>query len=225
MWRWAPVLTQFMLRGYLRLCRTKLTGNPWALDLLASGHPVLMTPWHCHLLFPLVYVRRLYAHLLPPVLIASPSRDGEFIGNVARSLHLLVIPGSQRKGGAQAIQKMAEYMRRGHSGCIVADGSRGPARVAQKGVVFLARETQAPIIPVAVAARRKKVFNSWDRFELPLPLSPVVILVGEPFRVLPRERGTALEARRLELEVRLNALYHQSQTFFASGKNFSFKSL
>lgn len=138
--RWAPGLVRLALQFYLRLCRTEVRGHPEALNLIASGRPILMTPWHCHLLFPLVHVRPYCAHQLPPVLIASPSRDGEFIGEVARGLDLLVIPGSRRKGGAQAIQKMDEYMRRGHSGCIVADGSRGPARVAQKGVVFLARE-------------------------------------------------------------------------------------
>ena len=42
---------------------------------------------------------------------------------------------------------MAGYFRRGHSCGLVADGSRGPARVAQKGVLYLARETQAPIVP------------------------------------------------------------------------------
>jgi lysophospholipid acyltransferase (LPLAT)-like uncharacterized protein len=97
---------------------------------------------------------------------------------------------------------------------MIADGSRGPARVAQKGPLYLARETQAAILPVAVAARRKMTFNTWDRFELPLPLGRIALLVGEPLRVWPEDRGPALEYKRLELESRLNHLFRRSQSYY-----------
>jgi lysophospholipid acyltransferase (LPLAT)-like uncharacterized protein len=114
----------------------------------------------------------------------------------------------------------ADWCRRGYSCGLIADGSRGPARVAQKGPLYLARETQAAILPVAVAARRKVTFNSWDRFELPLPLSPIALLVGEPLRVWPEDRGPVLEHRRLELEARLNRLFRQSQAYHPAGGKF-----
>jgi hypothetical protein len=213
--RWGPPIARVLLQGYFSTCPTREMVDPGTMELVEAGRPVLFTSWHCHLLFPLTYARRYYAHRPRLVLMASPSRDGEFISEVARGLNFLVVSGSRRKGGVQALRTIAEYFRQGHSGGIVADGSRGPAREIQKGVVFLAREAQAPVIPMAVAARRKIVFNSWDRFELPLPFSPIVILVGAPLWVEPQERGPALEARRLELEARLNALYQQSQDFFA----------
>ncbi|MBM4293934.1 MAG: DUF374 domain-containing protein [Deltaproteobacteria bacterium] len=214
--RWGPTLARLLVQGYLRTCPTRLTGDPVTLELMKAGRPVLFTSWHCHLLLPLTFARFYYAHRPPLVLMASPSRDGEFISDVARGLNFLVVSGSRRKGGVQALRTITQYFHNGHSGGIVADGSRGPARVVQKGVVFLAREARAPIIPLAVAARRKIVFNSWDRFELPWPLSPIVILAGAPIWVQPQERGPSLEGRRLELEARLNALYLQSQRFFTS---------
>ena len=128
--------------------------------------------------------------------------------------------GSRRKGGVQALQQMAGYYRRGYSCGLIADGSRGPARVAQKGPLYLARETQAAILPVAVAARRKLTFDTWDRFELPLPLGRIAILVGDPLRVWPEERGPALEQKRLELEDRLNRLFLRSQSYYLAGENF-----
>ena len=106
------------------------------------------------------------------VLMASPSRDGEFIAQVARGLGFIVFLGSRRKGGVQTLRQMGDWFRRGYSCGLIADGSRGPARVAQKGPLYLARETQGAILPVAVAARRKLTFDTWDRFELPLPLGP-----------------------------------------------------
>jgi lysophospholipid acyltransferase (LPLAT)-like uncharacterized protein len=87
--------------------------------------------------------------------------------------------------------------------------------VAQKGIVFLAREGQAPIIPVAVAGSRKITFNTWDRFELPLPFSRLVVLVGEPLYVPPGDRGRLLEDQRQELDTRLNLLFEQSQQYFS----------
>jgi len=212
--RWAPALARNLVRIYLRTCKVELVASQEVKDLAVSGQPLLFTTWHCHLVFPLFYARRYYAHLPPLVVMASPSRDGEFIAEVARGLGFLVCFGSRRKGGVQALQQMAAYLRQGHSGGLIADGSRGPARVAQKGVLYLAREAQVPIVPLAVAACRKITFNTWDRFELPLPGSRLALLVGEPLKVHPQARGPALERMRLELEARLNHLFSQSQTYY-----------
>ena len=150
---------------------------------------MLYTIWHCHLLFPLFYVRHYSGQLPPLVLMASPSRDGEFIAEVARGLGFTVCFGSRRKGGVQALQHLADYYRQGYSCGLIADGSRGPARVAQKGPLYLARITGAPIVPLAVAASRNMTFQTWDRFVLPLPFSRLALLVGEPLTVPPEARG------------------------------------
>jgi lysophospholipid acyltransferase (LPLAT)-like uncharacterized protein len=213
--RRAPALTRRLVQVYLRTCSAAAVGSQAGINLVQAGTPVLFTAWHCHLLCPLFYAHHYYADSPPLVLMASPSRDGEFIAEVARGLGFIVCAGSRRKGGVQALQHMAAYVARGHSCGLVADGSRGPARVAQKGILYLARKTQAPIIPLAVAARRKITFKSWDRFELPLPFSRLAVLVGEPLLVKPEDRGPALELRRLDLEARLNRLFQQSQAFFA----------
>ncbi|MGC2432207.1 MAG: lysophospholipid acyltransferase family protein, partial [Desulfobaccales bacterium] len=183
---------------------------------LLSGQQALYTTWHCHLLFPLFYVRHYEGQLPPLVLMASPSRDGEFIAEVARGLGFAISSGSRRKGGVQALQQMAGYYRRGYSCGLIADGSRGPARVAQNGPLYLARITNGPIVPLAVAASRQKIFQTWDRFILPLPFSRLALLVGEPLNVPLDARGAALEALRQELEARLNGLFHQAVHYFPS---------
>jgi lysophospholipid acyltransferase (LPLAT)-like uncharacterized protein len=212
--RRAPALARRLMQLYLRTCKVDILGDTAGLHLIRTGAPVLFAVWHCHLLAPLFYASRYYAESPPLVLMASPSRDGEFIAEVARGLGFIVCPGSRRKGGVQALQRMASYVRRGHSCGLAADGSRPPARVAQKGILYLARETQAPILPLVVAARHKLTFQTWDRFELPLPFNRLALLVGGPLAVLPGDRGPALELRRLDLEDRLNGLFRQSQTFF-----------
>jgi lysophospholipid acyltransferase (LPLAT)-like uncharacterized protein len=212
--RLAPQLARIIVKTFLRTCPHEVSASPDTLALIASGKPVLFTTWHCHLLSPLFSCRHFYGHLPPLVLMASPSRDGEFITEVARGLGFIVCPGSRRKGGVQALQTMAAYMRQGHSGGVIADGSRGPARIAQKGVLFLAREAQAPIVPLAVAASRKLTLNTWDRFEFPLPFSKLAFLAEEPLWVAPDRRGPSYEPLRQELEARLNHLYNLSQRYF-----------
>ncbi|MBI4794262.1 MAG: lysophospholipid acyltransferase family protein [Deltaproteobacteria bacterium] len=213
--RLAPPLAKTLAQAYLRTCIADLSIGTEVKNLALSGRPLIYTVWHCHLLYPLYYFRRYYPQLPPTVVMASPSRDGEFIGEVARGLGFTVCFGSRRKGGVQALQQMADYFRRGYNCGLIADGSRGPARVAQKGPLYLARETQAPIIPLAVAGSRKITFNTWDRFELPLPFSRLVVMVGEPLYVQPTDRGRLLEDRRLDLETRLNLLFDQSQQYFS----------
>jgi lysophospholipid acyltransferase (LPLAT)-like uncharacterized protein len=212
--RFAPKLAKILVKTYLRTCPQEISANPAALALVDAGQPVLFTTWHCHLLSPLFYCHHYYGHLPPMVLMASPSRDGEFIAAVARGLGFIVYSGSRRKGGVQALQSIAACMRQGHSGGIIADGSRGPARIAQKGVLFLAREAQAPIVPLAVAASRKVTLDTWDRFELPLPFSRLAFLVEEPLWVSPDRRGQSFEPLRQELETRLNRLFDLSQRYF-----------
>ena len=212
--RLAPTLAQTVVQAYLRTCLTEMSVAAAVKDLMLSGQPVIYALWHCHLLFPLYYVRRHLPQMPPLVVMASPSRDGEFIGNIARGLGFTVCFGSRRKGGVQALQRLVDSCRQGYSCGLIADGSRGPARVAQKGPLYLAREARAPIIPLAVACSRKIAFNTWDRFELPLPFSRLAVLVGEPLLVQPGDRGRLLEDRRLDLETRLNLLFERSQHFF-----------
>jgi lysophospholipid acyltransferase (LPLAT)-like uncharacterized protein len=216
--RGAPALARRLLQAYLLTCPSELVVSSEVEKLIISPTPLIYTTWHCHLLSPLFFARRYRGPQLPMILMASPSRDGEFIAEVARGLGFEVLLGSRRKGGVQTLRQMAARFNRGHSCGLIADGSRGPARVAQKGPLYLARETQGPIIPLAVAARHQVTFNTWDRFQLPLPGSRLALLVGEPLRVRPHDRGPALEARRLELEASLNRLFLRSQTYFLTGK-------
>ncbi len=219
LWRkQAPTLARRLVQLYLLTCSCEMVASLEVKQLIASGPPVIFTTWHCHLLSPLFFAHRYRGAQSPMVLMASPSRDGEFIAEVARGLGFVVLPGSRRKGGVQTLRQMELWFKRGHSCGMIADGSRGPARVAQKGPLYLARETQGLILPVAVAAHHKVTFDTWDRFELPLPLSRLSLIVGDPLQVGRDDRGPTLEARRLELEARLNHLFLLSQSYYSPRK-------
>ncbi len=207
--RLLPPLAAKVLSGVYRTCRELSVGRDYESPFLARQQPVLYTFWHGQLAYPLYYFRGRRG-----VIMTSPSFDGELIGKIGAQFGFPAFHGSQGKGGGRVIAAMAGLVKRGFHAGVVADGSRGPRHVVQKGIVVLARRTQAPIIPLAVASRRKMVFNTWDRFELTLPFSAVALLFGPPLFIPPDTPRPRLESFRRELEDRLLLLYRQSQHFF-----------
>jgi len=53
---------------------------------------------------------------------------------------------------------------------------------------------------------KKKLFRSWDRFEVPLPFSQACFAWGEPIWVSRDADRVQLEAKRVEVEAALNKL-------------------
>jgi hypothetical protein len=86
------------------------------------------------------------------------------------------------------------------------------------GAVLLAQITGKPILPVSVAASRTIRLRTWDRFELPLPFSRVVIAYGEPVR-LPRSVDADTLARlQGEMAARLQALQAEARAALDAGR-------
>jgi lysophospholipid acyltransferase (LPLAT)-like uncharacterized protein len=212
--RLAPVLARGLVRASLGTTRSSLHGDQEGKALLQSEAPVIFAVWHGHLLGCL-YLGTIFCRAKPAIVVmASPSRDGQFIGEVARGLGYEIRPGSRQKGGFQALQHLVACITQGQSAALAADGSRGPLHVAQKGVLYLARETNRPILPIAAASTRRITLNTWDHFEVPLPFGQTAFLVDAPLRIGSQDRGAALEKQRQHLESRLNHLFRCSQNFF-----------
>ena len=208
--RLLPPLAKVWMDSVLATCRQTVVNQEVERNLAAQGQSVLLTCWHGQLAYTFT---RFPSLARPIVLLASPSMDGDLISRVAVRYGAQVFSGSRHKGGLAALSKIADYMRRGHHGGIIADGSRGPYHHLKKGVVFLARQSGAPVLPVAVASNRKLVLNTWDRFEIILPFSQVALVFGEPFFVPPDAPVADLAAYRRVLERRLLDLFHFCQHY------------
>ncbi len=209
----ARLLPRYITAGMSAIFRTcrQTEVNPEAKQkLLAAGQPILFTCWHGQLAY---FIYKFRASGQSIVLLASPSADGELISRVAERYGAQVLTGSRQKGGLVALKEMTALMRQGKHGGIIADGSRGPYHRLQKGLIFLARESGAPVLPMAVASSRKLVLNAWDRFEIILPFSQVALVIGEPFVVPLTGNVKDLEACRLALESRLRDLFEASQHY------------
>ena len=162
-----------------------------------QGRPVVLSLWHDEL-FPLSYLKR----SLPVIALVSQSDDGDLLAGVLERMGLETARGSSSRGGVRALLAAARRIREGGMcGCVTVDGPRGPRHEVKEGVIFLAVKADAPIVPVRLFMERRKLFQSWDRFQLPLPFSRVAMVCGDAYRVECDVRDSdavARECRRLE---------------------------
>ena len=162
--------------------------------------------WHAHLLL------MLHSRYRRPIdVMISRSKDGEIIARVFDWYGVGSVRGSSSRGGSSALREMIRAARGGKNIVFTPDGPRGPARVAQEGVVYAAQATGLPIVPIAFAAKKKKLLRSWDRMVVPIPFTRALFLYGEPIRI---PRGGEIEEWRDKVERALNGLSDEAETKF-----------
>lgn len=174
---------------------------PWQQHVEAGGK-VLLCVWHQQF-FSLIRPFKAYAKYRPGLMI-SRSRDGEMIAAVANYTGWHTVRGSSSRGGRTAMSQMIRHLQENRLGAHILDGPRGPAGVVKNGAVKIAMDSGARLVPVYVEADAKWIFNSWDRFFVPKPLSRVRIRFGAMLPQIPRTTDTAgLEVWRKSLEDRM----------------------
>lgn len=145
-------------------------------------------------------------------MLISRSREGGVIAHASRTVGADVVRGSsakrgQQKGGREAVRELVRLLEAKETICITPDGPRGPRMRATIGPVQIAKMAQAPMLPIAWATARGKVFKSWDQFLLPLPFGRGALVWGEPIAPPPPNAGGAeLERVRQKLEDELNRI-------------------
>ena len=113
--------------------------------------------------------------------------------------------------------QMVRRVQEGYVACVTPDGPRGPRYRVQPGVITVAQKTGAPILPLAYDAEWKKVFQSWDRFIMPLPFSRIVVVYGEPISVPAHATPDMLQAKQQEVEASLRQVTEMADTYFQTG--------
>jgi lysophospholipid acyltransferase (LPLAT)-like uncharacterized protein len=184
-----------------RTLRWRVEGLEHLEAIRASGRQPVMGFWHGRILPATYYFRRRGI-----VVITSENFDGEWIARIIESFGYGTARGSTSRGARKAMVQLVREMRSGRPAGFTLDGPRGPARVAQPGAIWLARETGNPVLPFHLEASPAWTLKSWDRTQIPKPFSTVALVVGEPLDVANDAGDAGLEAARAELERRLAAL-------------------
>jgi lysophospholipid acyltransferase (LPLAT)-like uncharacterized protein len=193
-----PAPAALLARGICATLRVRVLRPELEETFWGRGRNVIYAFWHGHLFYLMYRYRGSGVRIL-----VSQSRDGEFLSRVLAHFGLPTIRGSSTRGGRRSFRKLVRHIRGGGSAAIAPDGPRGPRHRAQLGIIGLARLSGVPILPVAVGARWKVEFQSWDRFLLPLPCGRVVVVYDEPVVVPSNADAELLEQKRQELESKL----------------------
>lgn len=135
------------------------------------------------------------------VAMVSRSADGDLLVPSLRVRRVGAVRGSSRKdgrdkGGRRALALLTDKVRAGWPGLIACDGPRGPRNVVRPGAAKVALDTGLPVVPAAVIPSRRWILSrTWDRFQIPKPLSTVRLCFSEPIIPEPGESLRQLTAR------------------------------
>jgi len=176
------------------LCRTyrwTVEGAEHYDAVVASGRQPILALWHGRILPGLHYFRGRGI-----VVITSQNFDGEWIARILHRFGFGTARGSTSRGGARALVQLRRELAAGRPAAFTVDGPRGPARVVQPGVTFLAAVTGHPILPYHIEADRHWTLRSWDRTQIPKPFSRVALVIGSPMHVAASNEEALIAAGR-----------------------------
>jgi len=187
----------------------QVTNRNFLNDLLAQETGFILITWHGSLMMtPVGWPGPKPLHVL-----VSRHGDGEMVAHAMTRFGMVMVRGStyredrdREKGGAAATRQLVALLKDGQAVALTPDGPRGPARSLSGGVITLARLSGAPILPVTILTARHRLLRSWDHFRVALPFSNGAIVFGEPIVVDRLLDEDGKEAKRLEVEVALNAV-------------------
>ncbi|HDY87929.1 MAG TPA: DUF374 domain-containing protein [bacterium] len=181
----------------------KITSDELSID---KNKAVIYAVWHGRMFFPLLYLRDM--GVIP---LVSEHRDGEIISATLDSAGYETVRGSTTRGGAKALAKLVRFAKQGSPIAITPDGPGGPKWHFQPGAIYVAAKSGIPIVPLAGSAKRAFYFKkSWDSFQLPLPFTKCVYIVGEPYYITGGLDEENIEFHRAELEKRLTNLIKEA---------------
>jgi hypothetical protein len=211
----------FLLAGYLRFVQrtSRFVSAPAELDSAFRGYtPAIVAMWHGqHLMVPFAWPKS----VARAAALISRSSDAGAQAAALNRLGVMPVRGSgggkrdSRKGGAPALRGLMRALDDGVTVAMTADVAKF-ARVAGLGIVTLARLSGRPILPIAVAARRRIDFKSWDCASIGLPFSRCAIVVGDPIRVAPDADDDAMETARRQVEEGLDAAHARAYAMVGS---------
>ncbi|HVK17493.1 MAG TPA: lysophospholipid acyltransferase family protein [Fimbriiglobus sp.] len=170
-------------------------------DRVPPGTRYIYCIWHEYLLLPTAK----YGHPELSVLI-SKHADGQLLGSLIQAMGMGMVLGSTNRGGIEAVRQLVNGEGARRHLVITPDGPRGPRRVLQPGIVYVASRTGMQIAPIAVGYDRPWRAGSWDRFAVPRPRSRVRLVTDQPITVPPGVRSDELERYRLLVQAEMDRL-------------------
>ena len=192
-----------------------LSLGPRPLDPLQppEAGPFIYALWHENFLIPIVRFGN-------PGVAALVSRhaDGELLSTMISRTGMTIVRGSTNRGGVAAVREMLRSDSGSRHLAVTPDGPRGPRRMVQPGVVYLASRTGMRIVPIGVGHRRSWRAKSWDSFAIPRPFSRVRCLFGRPMIVPPDLSPEDLTPHQERLQTALDQVTRAAEHWADTGR-------
>ncbi|MEN8211823.1 MAG: lysophospholipid acyltransferase family protein [Thermodesulfobacteriota bacterium] len=192
------VFIYYFIQVYSMTLRLRIVNEEKWQNLLKSGRPVLLCAWHQQLFSAIRYFRT-YSKFNPGLMI-SQSKDGDLIAGVANKTGWYTPRGSSTRGGKNAMDAMIKHLKEYGFGAHLLDGPTGPVGKVKAGIIKMAQETDAFVVPFYITVQKAWLFNSWDRFVLPKPFSKVTLTFGDTIQFPKSDDRQKFETQRLLLE-------------------------
>jgi len=196
--------------SFLASLMIRVIGVTWRIEIRGVEHldtarkmseRLIFAFWHGRLLALSWSHRNRNVHVL-----ASEHYDGDLMGKIIEWLGFGHLKGSTTRGGARALRELKGVLAEGYDIGLTVDGPKGPRGQVQQGATELSRLTSCAVIPISDTARCRKIFDSWDRFQIPAPFAKVIVEYGEPILVPAGAGAEEREELRVGLEKRLGDL-------------------
>lgn len=195
----------FVLRALLGTLRLHID-DPHGFRTAPPEGPCIYAFWHNRILAITTVFRRNYPAGRKGVLVlTSASRDGMWLGEVAKRLGLGSVRGSSSRRGATAMRELIDRVEAGYDIAITPDGPRGPRYHLGPGLVYLAAKTGIPVVPMHAKFSGAWQLRTWDGFLIPKPFSRLGVSIGSPVTVPATTDEAALETERQKIESVLRA--------------------
>jgi lysophospholipid acyltransferase (LPLAT)-like uncharacterized protein len=184
-----------LMMGVIRLICSTLKLNVIGEDKLDIQNGAILVTWHGRTLISVHrYRNKGYWALI------SLSKDGDIQTQNFKSMGFHVIRGSTGRRGVMATRQILTTLEEGGTLTFTPDGPRGPSQKVQEGVVYFAKKSGKPIIPVGVAATPAFLANTWDTYLIPHLFARASYVYGDPIFVMPDEENTAA-CKRVEAAI------------------------
>ena len=143
-------LLSFVASLFIRALHATLRVRHVNVENLSGTPQYILAFWHAHLLL------MLHSRYRKPIsVLISRSKDGEYIARVFDWYGVEAARGSSTRGGGAALRELLREAKAGKNIVFTPDGPKGPPREAKDGVVYAAKASGLPIVPVAFAAKKK----------------------------------------------------------------------
>ena len=185
----------WLSRIVTRTCRMDVVHPEHLEAVKASGRPLIFTGWHGITMMAVALLVNHFDDMSNFVVLMPDDWRGVALRiwseKIKADPHPLNLEGDSTMGMARQVLRLTRKVSDGKYLYINPDGPDGPAQVIKPGIMYIARKSNAMILPMGAYSRRAYVVPRWDRYTIPYPYSRITFHLGEPIESLPEDDGEA----------------------------------